>query len=213
MAERLVVFGSGGHAKVVAEAVLARTPHCDIILLDDSPGAHDRRILGIPVRGGRDELERSRGAPVALGIGDNQSRSSLIAWLTEQGHPLETIIHPAATIGASVQIGAGAFLAAGAIAIADAWIGRGAIINTGASVDHDCVVGETAHIGPGVRLCGEVSVGPRTLVGVGTAVRPRIRIGSDCVIGAGSAVVCDLPDGGNYAGCPARPIRGGSGPC
>lgn len=209
MTGRLILFGSGGHAKVMVEAIRARTPSRPLVILDDAPEAAGRTILGLPVTGGRDWLSANLpDAPVALGIGDNRARSALVEWLAEQGCTLETVIHPSAIVGASVEIGPGAFLAAGAIVIADARIGRAAIVNTAASVDHDCDIGEAAHIGPGVRLCGNVTVGARSLVGVGSAVRPGVTIGDDVTVGAGSAVASDLAGGGTYAGCPARRLSG-----
>jgi sugar O-acyltransferase (sialic acid O-acetyltransferase NeuD family) len=203
--EPLIVFGSGGHAKVLIEAVRAATPDRQLVVLDDDRQSAGRTVLGIPVSGTREWLSLNLpGAPVALGIGNNRERAALARWLAEQGRALATVIHPAAVVSATSQIGAGAFLAAGSIVIADARIGGVAIVNTAASVDHDCEIGEAAHIGPGVRLCGNVRVGASSLIGVGSAVRPGVVIGSDVTVGAGSAVVSDLADNGIYAGCPAR---------
>lgn len=204
MPDRLIVFGSGGHAKVVVEAVLTKTPFREIILLDDSPRGSDHSIYDIPVRGGRDQLELLGGAPVAVAIGDNHARSRLLTWLREEGNYIELVIHPAAVVGKSVKLGHGVFVGAGAIVIADAQIGPGAIINTAASVDHDCVIGEAAHVAPGAHLCGGVRVGARTLIGVGASVRPGITICDDVVVGAGSVVVKDLTQSGTFVGNPAR---------
>lgn len=204
MPEALVVLGSGGHAKVVVEAVLTSSPARSIILLDDAATSRDRSIYGIPVTGARDRLQSLRGIPVALGIGDNHARSQLLAWLRREGHQLETVIHPAAIIGRSVQVEDGAFVGAGAIAIADARIEAAAIINTAASIDHDCVIGEAAHVAPGAHLCGGVRVGARCLIGVGASVRPGIAICEDVVVGAGSVVVKDLTQAGTFVGNPAR---------
>lgn len=207
-ADPLVVVGSGGHAKVIVEAVRARIPDREIILLDDGPEAQGRTVLGLNVSGNREQLSANfKGAPVALGIGNNHARAEIIAWLSANSHLLETVIHPTAIVGATVAIGQGAFLAAGSIAIADSRIGAGAIINTGASVDHDCEIGEAAHIAPGVRLCGNVRVGDRTLIGVGSSVRPGISIAADVILGAGSVVVRNINAAGTYAGNPARPLR------
>lgn len=207
-ADTLVIIGSGGHAKVIVEAVRARTPHRRIVLLDDEPGNQGRTVLGFDVEGGRERLSADlKGASVALGVGDNSSRSQVMDWLESNGHPLETVIHPTAIVGATVSVGPGAFLAAGAIAIADARIGGGAIVNTGASIDHDCVIDRAAHIAPGVRLCGNVRVGARTLIGVGSSVRPGVSIGADVILGAGSVIVHDFPGPGTFAGNPARPLR------
>jgi sugar O-acyltransferase (sialic acid O-acetyltransferase NeuD family) len=206
MADRLVIFGAGGHAKVVAEAALARTPGREIIILDDAIEGRTM-ISGFPVSGGRDQLAALSDVPVVPAIGDNRARAQLIEWLLKRGHRLETIIHPSATVADSVKIDAGSFVSAGAIVIAEARICRGAIVNTGASVDHDCIVGEAAHIAPGVHLCGNVRIGPRTLVGVGTCIAPGISIWEDVIIGAGSTVIRDINESGTFIGNPARRLR------
>lgn len=206
MADALIVFGSGGHAKVIVEAVRARTPDRRIVMIDDQVAGEGRTVLGLAVIGSREWLASNLpDAPVALGVGNNAARWALVCWLLHEGRALETVIHPSAVIGATAKVEEGAFVAAGAIVIADARIGRGVIINTGASVDHDCQIGEAAHLAPGVRLCGNVRVGARSLIGVGSAVGPGISIGADVTVGAGSAVVRDLFDGGTFIGCPARP--------
>jgi sugar O-acyltransferase (sialic acid O-acetyltransferase NeuD family) len=207
MPDRLIVFGSGGHAKAVIEAVLARSPDRQIIVLDDASKMQNEQILGITVSGTREKLDSLRGTPVIPAIGENGSRSALLKWLARERHLLETVIHPAATVGETVKIGEGSFVAAGAIAIADTRIGTAAIINTGATVDHDCIIGDAAHIGPGAHLCGNVQIGPRALVGVGSVVRPGISIGADVLLGAGAVVVRDIATRGTYVGNPARWVK------
>ena len=204
MPDSIVIFGSGGHAKVIVDAILARTPQRNIIILDDADACTGRSIFGIPVSGGRAVLGELGGTPVAPAVGNNPSRASLIEWLKEAGHPLETVIHPDAILSGSAVVDPGAFVAAGAIIIAEARICSGAIVNTGASVDHDCMIGEAAHVGPGSHLCGNVRIGARTLVGVGSSIRPGISIADDVVVGAGSVVVRDIAEAGTFAGNPAR---------
>ena len=147
----------------------------------------------------------ARSASSILDFGSHALTHSSLTSLSSSAKVLE-IQESRIRVGATVEIGDGAFLAAGSIAIADATIGRGVILNTACSVDHDCVIGDGVHLGPGVRLCGNVSIGARSLVGVGSAIRPGIKIGSDVVVGAGSAVVADIPNGSIYAGCPARAL-------
>jgi sugar O-acyltransferase (sialic acid O-acetyltransferase NeuD family) len=202
MSGPLILFGCGGHAKVLLEAIRARSPDRQVAIVDDRPGGE---VFGIAVSGTREWLASNLpGVPVALGIGGNAARFAIIEWLAAQSRPLETIVHPSAIVGATVSLAPGAFVAAGAVLIADAKIGRGAIVNTAASVDHDCIVGEAAHIAPGARLCGDVHVGARTLIGVGSSVAPGVSIGPDAIIGAGSTVVRDLAGSATYVGCPAK---------
>jgi sugar O-acyltransferase (sialic acid O-acetyltransferase NeuD family) len=144
---------------------------------------------------------------VVLAVGSNNARSKVMQWLGEQGHELETVIHPAAFVGSTASIAEGVFVSAGAIAIAEARIGRGAIINTAASVDHDCVVGDCAHIAPGVHLCGDVTIGARTLVGTGSVVRPGTSVCDDVILGAGAVVVRDITEPGTFVGNPARRLK------
>jgi sugar O-acyltransferase (sialic acid O-acetyltransferase NeuD family) len=207
MPERLIVFGSGGHAKVVVEAALAAAPGREIAILDDAQGTHRPAIFGIPVSGTRDRLNELPGSPVIVAVGDNRARGELINWLQGKGRRLESVVHPRAFVAESVGLGPGVFVSAGAVIIAEARIGAGAIINTGATVDHDCVIGEAAHIAPGVHLCGNVHIGARTLIGVGAAVRPGVAICDDVIVGAGSVVVRDIKSAGTFAGSPARPLR------
>lgn len=207
MADRLIMFGAGGHAKVVAEAWLAAHPDGSLVALDDDPSRVGKTLLGREISGGREWLSGNwTGVAVHAALGDNGRRAALLGTLRMLGRPLRTIIHPSATVSASCRIGDGAFLAAGTVVNAEARIGEGAILNTGASVDHDCVIGAFAHIAPGARLCGNVSIGDRALVGTASALIPGVSVGADAVIGAGSAVVRDVPDGETWAGCPARPI-------
>jgi hypothetical protein len=89
MSGDLILIGSGGHAKVVMEAVLARNPDRRVTILDDDPGAANRSVLGVKVSGTREWLlANSPNSAVALGIGDNGARLSLLDWLVAIGRGL-----------------------------------------------------------------------------------------------------------------------------
>lgn len=206
--ERLILFGAGGHAKVVLDALL-RGGREVVGLIDDDPAATGRLVLGLPVLGTRAVLASEwPGAAIIPALGVNAARAALLDWLRDTPHPIASAVHPQAVVGAGVEIGGGSFLAAGAVVNPDTRLGDGVIVNTCASVDHDCRIGRAAHIAPGARLCGGVSVGDETLVGTGAIVIPGISIGARAVIGAGSVVVRDVPDGARVAGNPARAMPG-----
>jgi len=205
--ERLILFGAGGHAKVVLDALL-RSGRDVVGLIDDDPAATGRLVLGLPVLGTRAVLtEEWAGAAIVPALGVNAARTALLDWLRDAPHPLASAIHPHAVIGAGAELGGGSFLAAGAVVNPDTQLGEGAIVNTGASVDHDCRIGRAVHIAPGARLCGGVTVGDETLVGTGAVIIPGIRVGARATIGAGSVVIRDVPDGARIAGNPAAALR------
>lgn len=116
------------------------------------------------------------------------------------------LAHPSAILSPSATIGAGTLIVAGSILNADARLGMGVILNTGASVDHDCEIGDFAHISPGARLAGGVRIGARSWIGIGAVVREGVTIGADVMVGAGAAVICDIADGTQVAGVPAKPF-------
>lgn len=205
----LVVFGAGGHAKVVIDAA-ERQGYRRILVADDSEPLWGKALMGHMIIGGREALRELDFRTHAIAaIGSNAARGHVANWLATQGFEPSSVIHPAAQIGRGARIGVGSLLVAGCVVNSDAVLGANVIINTGATIDHDCLVGDNVHIAPGVHLCGEVKVGSRTLLGVGTVVVPGIRIGADCVIGAGTTVIRDVPDGARMAGTPAHSIERG----
>ena len=207
-AERIVVVGSGGHAKVVVEAVQAMGRFSIAGATDPAPAS--ATLLGVPIIGSDDVLPAlyDQGVKHAvLAVGENDLRLRLRARLKTIGFTLPGIVHPQAFVAPSARVDEGAVVMARAVIGTDTVVGPVAIINTGAILDHDNAIAEAAHVAPGCALAGWVTVGARSLIGVGSAVRPRITIGADVVVGAGSAVVADLPDGAHVGGVPARPLR------
>jgi sugar O-acyltransferase (sialic acid O-acetyltransferase NeuD family) len=203
------MIGAGGHAKVVADAVLRSDPHASLIFFSlDAPPAGGK-FYGFPHYRERPEMlenwiNRISGWHVA--IGDPRIRASKTEELRAYGARLVQVIHPDSIVSPSSTIGPGSFIAAGAIVNAETRIGAGCIINTAASVDHDCVVGDYVNVGPGSRLTGGVHIGRLTELGSGTVIIPGIKIGKMCTIGAGTVVIRDLPDCVKAVGVPARII-------
>lgn len=203
----LIVFGSGGHAKVVIDAA-ERQGIRQILVADDAEKNWGADLMGYRILGGREALLQLDTRPPAIAaIGDNTARMHIAAWLEANGFKLATVIHPSAQIGRGARIGRGSFLVAASVVNSDAVIGANVIVNTGATVDHDCIIGDGVHLAPGVHVCGQAEVGAGSFLGVGTVVIPHVRIGVNCVIGAGSSVLDAVPDGVRVAGVPARPLR------
>lgn len=207
---KVVIWGAGGHARVVADVVRLAGQYEIAAFIDDVGSPSAETFCGAPLIHSRDELlalKRQGLGRVLVAIGDNAARYQLGTWAENEGFGLISAVHPAATIAHDAVLGRGTVVMAGAVVNAAARVDGHAIINTVASVDHDCVVEEAVHLCPGARLGGHAHVGRQSQVSMNSTVINRIRIGEGVVIGAGSVVVRDLPDRVVAYGNPARIVR------
>lgn len=207
--EKLVVFGAGGHAKVVIDIIEQQGNYEIAGLLDDDPRHQGVRFFGYPVLGTRSYLPALLSAQLRhaiVTIGDNASRAAVAAHLEQHGWRFASAVHPRASIGRGVKIGPGSVVMAGCVVNADTSLGSHVIVNTGATVDHDCRIESAVHIAPGCHLCGGVGVGEGSLLGAGSNVTPGVKIGCQVIVGAGSTVIRDVADGAKVSGSPARPL-------
>lgn len=204
--KKILVFGAGGHAKVVVDAIERGRQWAVLGLIDDDPRRTGERVTGCRILGTRAALVslRRRARLAIVAVGDNRARVEIARLLRSHGYELATVIHPAACVAPSAKLGAGSVVLAGAVVNAAAVLRENVIINTAASVDHDCVLGDGVHIAPGAHLAGHVRVGQLTLVGIGASVIDRIQIGEEAIVGAGAAVITNVPDHTTVAGVPAR---------
>jgi acetyltransferase EpsM len=210
MQRRVIIWGAGGHAKVVAD-ILLRTGFSIAGLIDEiSPLPRAASFGSTTILGDATELPSAYAAGIRRGIvgfGDNMRRIAASELLEALGFELVSAIHPSAILAMESSVGAGSMIAAGAVIGPSTVIGKSVIVNTRASVDHDCVVEEGVQAGPGVSIAGHVEIGRGALIGIGATVIDRRRIGAGAVIAAGSVVVDDVPERVLVAGVPARILR------
>lgn len=203
---RVVIYGSGGHAKVVADLLIAAGE--DVVgFVDDEPSREGAEVLGLPVLGGWAWLEAAEDVGAALGIGSNQVRYALAKRCAASGVPLVTGVHPRAVVARSATLAEGAMVMAGALINPDARVGRGAIVNTGAVVEHDVVIGDFAHLSPNAATGGGARLDEQAHVGVGAVLLPLARVGARSIVGGGAVVTKAVPADVVAAGVPARVIR------
>lgn len=204
---RIAIIGAGGHAKVVADAILANGNYQIFGFFDDTASLWGTALFGCPVLGPTNTWQNYSIDAFIVGLGDNSKRKRHFDHLKSAGATLVTITHPRATLAKGVTLGEGVVVLANVVVNSGAEIGPNSILNTACTIDHDCVVGAHAHIGPGVNIAGEVRMGEGAFAGTGANIIPGVSVGNWAVIGAGVVVTRDVDQGTVVVGIPARAIR------
>lgn len=195
----IAIYGASGHGKVIweiAEACGYEIHH----LIDDAK--ESKNILKLHSQ----PLEAFLHQPdlrVALGIGANQARMTVMQKIQEHQLEIITLIHPSAIISHRASIGEGTVIMPRVVINAETKVGKGVICNTGCIIEHDNVIGDFAHISPNAALAGNVEVGEYSHIGIGACVIQGVKIGKNVTVGAGAVVICDIPDGATVVGNPA----------
>ena len=197
----VVIYGGGGHCKVLLEVFFEEQKYQVKGIYDDNPKSDS--LYGVKVSKSP-PLSFFRNKNCIVAIGDNATRKKIVQQL--QTNYVMTI-HPTAVISKFAKIGHGTQIMATAVVNPDTEIGHHCIINTGAIVEHDCLLGDYVHISPNATLGGGVKVGEGTQIGIGASVLPNLTIGKNVMVGAGAVVVENIPDNAVVVGVPGKIIK------
>ncbi|MBO6937179.1 MAG: NeuD/PglB/VioB family sugar acetyltransferase [Deltaproteobacteria bacterium] len=198
---KAVVFGAGGHARVVIDIVRQTRPDLELVGAVDDGDTPPAAVFGVPVLGSSELLGKLKADGVnhaILGVGavtNNKVRGDLFARLVEHGFDVPALVHPRACVEPSARIGPGAQIFAGAVVGSNASVGANVIVNSGVVVSHDCIIGSHVHLTPGAILAGGVTIGENSVVGMAVTIYLGVRVGRDVVISNGVDVLSDVPDG------------------
>ena len=204
--EKVIIIGSGGHAKVVIDILLKKENTEIIGILDDNfENISYKEILNIPILG---KIELSESLPkdysYIIAIGDNNVREKIAKRYSNLNYT--TAIHPTAIVGEGVEIETGTVLMPRVVINSYSKIGKHCILNTGSIIEHDNEIGDFVHISPRALLCGGVKVEKKVWVGAGSVVIQGVTLGENSLIGAGSVVLKDVLYNLKVVGNPARAI-------
>jgi sugar O-acyltransferase (sialic acid O-acetyltransferase NeuD family) len=210
--ERYAIWGSAGHAKVLASLIALRGGR--VVALFDQRNVV-AAVPGVLLHVGTMGFERWADATgslgdviglVAIGGSRGRDRIAIQTMFRERGLRITSIVHPDATVCATATLGAGTQVLAQAVVAADARVGEACIVNHRASLDHECVVGDGVHLAPGATVCGCVTLHDNVMVGAGAVILPRLVVGANSIIGAGAVVTRDVPVGAVIVGNPGRQV-------
>jgi sugar O-acyltransferase (sialic acid O-acetyltransferase NeuD family) len=200
----LVVFGVGGHGRVVADAAMLQGRWLKVVATARSlPPAANELLSGVKILAMDHAVQQV--ALVHIAIGNNTARQTEARALGIER--LVSVVHPRASVSAFSHMGEGCFVAAGAVVAPAAKVGIGVIVNHGAVIDHDTDIGDFSHIAQNASVCGHAKLGQRVLIGSGAVVLSSVVLGDDVVLSPGSVANCDLLVPGVYSGIPAVKIE------
>ncbi|MGI9592255.1 MAG: NeuD/PglB/VioB family sugar acetyltransferase [Myxococcota bacterium] len=204
MGAPIVILGTGGFSRVVAEACSSAGRSVAGFLGPEADGASAAYL------GGDERLDEPSFVgehEFVVAIGDQRIRAQLCRRLAGLGGRLATIVDPSATVAPSARLGPGSVVIAGAAVGTGSIIGGWVIVNINATVDHDARLDDGVHICPGATLAGDVTCGEGAFVGTGASVMRGIEIGANAIIGAGAAVIRNVAPGATAVGVPAREVK------
>jgi sugar O-acyltransferase (sialic acid O-acetyltransferase NeuD family) len=192
-AQRLLLIGSGGHARALID-IIESTSEWQIVGLVGRSTEIGSRIFGYPVLGGDDDLidlrDSADGAIIALGhLGLATKRQNLAQRLQDLDFIMPSIISAYAIVSRHASLGPGTTVGHGAIINAGAKVGSHCIINSKALVEHDAIIGDHCHISTGVLINGGVSVGNASFIGSGSMIREGLALPPQTVVSAGKRVM------------------------
>ncbi len=201
--KKVVIIGTSGHAKVVANIVELSGDFVVGFLTNDTTLTS---FLGKPILGLDTDYRKYIDNYFIIAIGNQSVREKFVTTMHEA--KWYTAIHPTAVFPKQdFAIGEGSVISANAVINPSTTIGKHCIVNTNAVIEHDNIISDFAHISVGASLAGNVKIGARTWIGIGACVKNNIDICDDCFVGAGAVVVKDITEKGTYIGVPARKIQ------
>lgn len=204
--DRLLVYGLGGHSKVI-RMMIKNSPHqtMSIIADDDNKRLINAQLDLNVIHSSRIAYFKEDFDTVVLAIGSNASRRKLAEQYSN--YKFAMVIDSTAIVAEDVIIGEGTVIMPRSIINPSVKIGKHCIVNSGAIVEHDCIIGDYSHISPGAVLTGGVVVGKSVHIGANATILPGLKIGDNTVIGAGTVVTKDISTNSVMIGNPMQEIN------
>ena len=110
-------------------------------------------------------------------------------------------IHPAATIGDGVYVGAITMVSA------NVQIRNHGMVQSYCNIGHDVIIGEYSSVESYVFMGGYSSLGEMAIMHTKSSVIPHKTIGKGSIVGFGSVVMRNVPEGISVFGNPAVKIK------
>lgn len=205
--QSVLILGTSRFSEEVAEWVV-ETPGMTLVGFVENlrPERCQDRLLDLPLHWVDSLASVGEDRYLLSGLGTT-GRRRYIEQVGAYGLPFATLVHPAAHLAPSVNLGAGCLIGPGALLATRVSLGEHVLVNKGAIIGHHSEIGRYSTIGLGARLAGGCLVEEGVYVAMGAMVLENIRIGTGALISAGALVTRDVPPHTQVTGMPARILR------
>ncbi|WP_228851069.1 acetyltransferase [Aegicerativicinus sediminis] len=205
--EKIIIFGSSGHAKSIAETL--EKLGFDIIGFIDSYLPKGKNVLGYKTIGNENELidcQIKYGTNnIVVGVGDIQGRKEVVEKIRKLNPDIvfPPVISPEAKVSKYARIGEGTVILCNSFVNVECVIGKFCIVNTASIIEHNTVISDFCTISPAVNIGGDVKIDEFTFIGSSATIIQKRKIGKCVVVGAGAIVTRNIPDKVLAVGIPA----------
>lgn len=201
--QKIILLGSGGHAKSVVDTIVKLQSWELVGFLDKNLNTKYRNYEVIGNDSDLQQLFKTgiKNAFISIGfLGKSNLRNNLYQYVKNLNFGLPVIIDPSAIVADDVTVGEGVYIGKKAVINSDSNIEKMCIINTNAVIEHECKIGEFTHISVSATICGGVVIGKNTFVGANATVVQGVTIGDNVIVGAGTTVLKNIKDNEVYYG-------------
>ena len=213
--KKIVIFGSGAHARVIFSELVNLKKFKILGFVDD----FNKKGKLVIKHGNKNyycigkisEIIKKKKVACSgiIGIGFNYRRKKVYEKVHEinRNFVWEKVISKNAVIIGDVKIGEGSIVVSGAVINSGTSIGSHCMIYTSSSIDHDNTFENFSSTGPGVVTGGNVVVKEGSHLGIGSVIKHQVTINKNTVIGGNSFVNKDCDKNSLYYGNPATNIK------
>ena len=211
---KLVIFGSGDHARIIFSEIIKLKKFELIGFIDDFKkkgelitSFNKKKYYNLGTI--KQVINKRNKFTGIVGVNLNFVRKKIVNDIKNinKDFKFQKIISKNAYIGPNVTIGEGTLVVSGSIINIGTKIGKHCILNTSSSIDHDNRFDDFSSTGPGVITGGNVIVGEKSYLGMGCIIKNKINISKDTIIGFGSLVNKNCNQNSVYWGSPAKKRR------
>ncbi len=205
--KKIIIIGSGFHAKVVADEIFKTKKYKIAGFLDENK-KKGKIVISSPrlkILGKLDYLKKAK-CEIVIAIGSNHKRLKIFEEVKKKKIKVKwaKVISKDCILSKNVIIGDGSMVISGSIINRNTKIGNHCIVNTGSIIEHDNELMDFSSTGPGAKLGGNVKIGKLSFIGLGSCVKQNIKVGENTVVGANSFVNKNCLKNYTYFGNPAK---------